>query len=310
MRDVFERARILADRDVPVLILGETGTGKELLAQAIHHLGPRRAQPFAAFSCAALNREILESELFGHEAGAFTGAVREKRGRFELAGKGTLFLDDVDDVPLDAQVKLLRVLQERSFERVGGERALPMEARILCATKKDLRALVAEGRFREDLMYRLDVVRIVLPPLRERKEDIPLLMAHFFEQAGRPCEIAPEALRTLLEYDWPGNIRELENVASQVLALTRSSPVTPPDLPAYLRPKGRSRSPFHLDLNGRERIELPGMLDEIRRACIEWALVKAQGNQVRAAEMLGLPRTTLRRALNGGPEPPDDAAGS
>jgi DNA-binding NtrC family response regulator len=300
MREVFDRARVLAGQDVSLLILGETGTGKELLARAVHHEGPRRDEPFVAFSCAALNREILESELFGHEAGAFTGALREKRGRFELAGQGTIFLDDVDDIPLDAQVKLLRVLQERSFERVGGERALPVGARVVCATKHDLRRLVSEGRFREDLMYRLDVVRITLPPLRERKEDIPLLFAHFCGRSGRSCEVDPAAFRVLLDHDWPGNVRELENVVAQIVSLVRSAPATLVDLPAYLRTKGEVRRPYALDLGGREQLDLPALLEEIRKACIEWALVKADGNQVRAAELLNLPRTSLRRHLESG----------
>ncbi|MBI4616812.1 MAG: sigma-54-dependent Fis family transcriptional regulator [Planctomycetes bacterium] len=297
MREVFDLARVLAVQDVPILILGETGTGKELLARGIHATSPRAREPFVAVNCAALSPHIVESEIFGHEAGAFTGALRQRRGRIELAGKGTLFLDDIDDLPLDFQVKLLRVLQEREYERVGGEAMLQMNARLISASKQDPRQLVQEGKLRADLAYRVDVVRIALPPIRERKEDIPMLIAHFSARAASPREFSCDAMRILLDYNWPGNVRELENVVAHVHAVGRPGQVSIDDLPAYLKEGDREARPFALHLNGRERIDLPAMLRAIEEACVQWAMVRAKGNQSAAADMLGMPRTTLRRFL-------------
>ena len=210
-----------------VLIEGETGTGKELVAKAIHQASPRAAGPLVAVNCAALPETLLESELFGHEKGAFTSAMNQRKGRFELADGGTIFLDEIGEVPLPMQAKLLRVLQERRFERVGGAESIEVDVRIIAATNKDLRKLSADGKFREDLYYRLNVVKIELPALRDRAEDIPLLAAHFTEKYARPGtsprQIAPEAMEILLRYDWPGNIRELENAIERCPALRRAT---------------------------------------------------------------------------------------
>src|SRR3990172_2509867 len=236
----LESVKSVSDRDATVLIRGESGTGKEKIAGAIHYHSIRRNGSFIRVSCAALNREILESELFGHEKGAFTGAVKTRRGRFELANGGSIFLDDVDDIPLDMQVKLLRVLQERTFERVGGEETLSVDVRIICATKKDLLEHVKEGYFREDLFYRLNVVPITIPPLRERKEDIPLLINYFLKKFVSQYEdalpdVSQEVIDVLLAYNWPGNVRELENVIEHALAFSKSKGISIETLPEYLQ---------------------------------------------------------------------------
>ena len=299
MRDLFAKSQLVADQEVPVLIQGETGAGKELLAQAIHFNSMRSKEPFMPLSCAVLNPNILESEIFGHEAGAFTGATRQKRGRLELAGKGTLFLDDIDDIPLDIQVKLLRVVQEKKYERVGGEQSLSFQARLISASKRDLRQMVAEGKFRDDLMYRLDVVHMTLPPLRERREDIHLLLEHFSQKYGLLRDFSHEAMKILLEHDWPGNVRELENVVLQVLALGKTGPVVNiQDLPVYLLEAKMTGCPYSLNLQGSIRLDIPQMLDEIQKACIQWAMRKTGGNQSLASELLNIPRTTLRRYIS------------
>src|SRR3990172_3992558 len=269
---VLETVKSVSDRDTTVLIRGESGTGKEKIAGAIHYHSSRKNGPFIRVSCAALNREILESELFGHEKGAFTGAVKTRRGRFELADGGSIFLDDVDDIPLDMQVKLLRVLQERNFERVGGEETLRVDVRIICATKKGLLELVKEGYFREDLFYRLNVVLIHIPPLRERREDIPLLINYFLKKFVSQYEytlpdISQETMNVLIAYDWPGNVRELENVIEHAVAFSKSKGISLDALP------------------------------EVEKKLIQWAYQKASGNQVKMAEILGIPRTTLRNRL-------------
>ncbi len=231
MKRVLETVTSVSGRDTTVLLRGESGTGKEKIAGAIHYHSNRRTGPFIRVSCAALNREILESELFGHERGAFTGAVKTRRGRFELANGGSIFLDDVDDIPLDMQVKLLRVLQERAFERVGGEETLCVDVRIICATKKDLLEQVKEGYFREDLFYRLNVVLINIPPLRERKEDIPLLINYFLKKYVSQYEdalpdVSQDTLNALFAYNWPGNVGELENVIEHAVAFSESKGIS------------------------------------------------------------------------------------
>ncbi|MDN3514367.1 MAG: sigma-54 dependent transcriptional regulator [Candidatus Brocadia sp.] len=302
MKRVFEIINTVSDRDTTVLIQGESGTGKELTAGAIHYNSNRRNGPFVKLSCAALNKEILESELFGHEKGSFTGAIKMRRGRFELADGGTIFLDDVDDIPLEMQVKLLRVLQEREFERVGGEETIPINVRVICATKKDLKKLVQEGRFREDLYYRLHVVTIHLPPLRERKEDIPLLANYFIKkyallQRVTINSISQEALHVLLLYNWPGNIRELENAIEHAIAFCTSDMIMPKDLPENLREKETPSGLFSIELSTIDSLDLQDTLSDAERKLLLWAYQKTQGNQVRMSEILKIPRTTLQNKL-------------
>ena len=302
MKRVLENVKSVAGRDTTVLIQGESGTGKEKIAGAIHYHSTRRTCPFIRVSCAALNREILESELFGHEKGAFTGAVKTRRGRFELANTGSIFLDDVDDIPLDMQVKLLRVLQERTFERVGGEETLSVDVRVVCATKKDLLGLVKEGRFREDLFYRLNVVPIHIPPLRERKEDISLLINYFLKKFVSQYEdalpdISPEAMSAIVAYDWPGNVRELENVIEHAVAFSELKGISLETLPAYLRRIDVRTDLLSMDLSCRQTINLQDVLTDVEKKLIQWAHQKTNGNQVKMAEILGIPRTTLRNRL-------------
>ena len=303
MKKVLETVKSVSDRDATVLIRGESGTGKEKIAGAIHYHSIRRNGSFIRVSCAALNREILESELFGHEKGAFTGAVKTRRGRFELANGGSIFLDDVDDIPLDMQVKLLRVLQERTFERVGGEETLSVDVRIICATKKDLLEHVKEGYFREDLFYRLNVVPINIPPLRERKEDIPLLINYFLKKFVSQYEdalpdVSQEVIDVLLAYNWPGNVRELENVIEHAVAFSKSKGISIETLPEYLRRIDNICTDLlSMDLSNKQEINLQDTLTEVEKKLIQWAHQKTNGNQVKMAEILGIPRTTLRNRL-------------
>ena len=302
MKKVLETVKGVSERDTTVLIRGESGTGKEKIAGAIHYHSNRKTGPFIRVSCAALNREILESELFGHEKGAFTGAIKTRRGRFELANGGSIFLDDVDDIPLDMQVKLLRVLQERTFERVGGEETLYVDVRIICATKKDLLEQVKEGYFREDLFYRLNVVPISIPPLRERKEDIPLLINYFLKKFISQYEdalpdVSQEAMNVLMAYDWPGNVRELENVIEHAIAFSKSKGISLETFPEYLRKGDIHKDLLSMDLYNKQAINLQDALTEVEKKLIQWAHQKTNGNQVRMAEILGIPRTTLRNRL-------------
>ncbi|MDQ1274385.1 MAG: two-component system, NtrC family, response regulator [Planctomycetota bacterium] len=302
MKRVCEIISTVSNRDTTILIQGESGTGKELAAGAIHYNSNRRDGSFIKVSCAALNKEILESELFGHEKGSFTGAIKTRRGRFELADGGTIFLDDVDDIPLEMQVKLLRVLQEREFERVGGEETIHVNVRVICATKKDLKKLVQEDSFREDLYYRLHVVTVQLPPLRERKEDIPLLVAYFIKkyathQRVSVNSISPETLNLLLSYNWPGNIRELENVIEHAVAFCTSDTIIPKNLPGNLLERETPSGIFPIELSAIDSIDLQETLSEAERKLLFWAYQKTNGNQVRMSEILRIPRTTLQNKL-------------
>ena len=302
MKRVFEIISTVSNRDTTILIQGESGTGKELTAGAIHYNSNRRDGPFIKVSCAALNKEILESELFGHEKGSFTGAIKTRRGRFELADGGTIFLDDVDDIPLEMQVKLLRVLQEREFERVGGEETIPVNVRVICATKKVLKKLVQEGSFREDLYYRLHVVTIHLPPLRERKEDIPLLVTYFIkkyatQQRVSVNSISQEALNLLMLYNWHGNIRELENVIEHAVTFCTSDVIIPKNLPRNLTEGETPSGIFPIELSTIDSIDLQETLSEAERKLLLWAYQKTNGNQVRMSEILRIPRTTLQNKL-------------
>jgi DNA-binding NtrC family response regulator len=292
MRDTLDLLRIVIDSDATVLFEGETGTGKELMANIVHYNGPRRHRPFIKVSCAILSRDIIESELFGHEKGAFTGAVRDKKGKFELADGGTIYLDDVDDIPLDMQVKLLRVLEEREVETVGGSKPFKINVRVVASTKVDLKKHVADGRFREDLYYRLNVFPVRLKPLRERPEDIPETFLYYAAKfAGRPVETSADVLETLRRYSWPGNVRELRNLAERTVLMTRGKSITMEMLPGELAAAGPSTVAI-----GGESLE--NILTTFERSIILRALEMANHNKTRAAELLKIPPSTLRARLN------------
>jgi two-component system response regulator HydG len=297
MRRVLEQIRKVAPTDATVLVLGESGTGKELVARAIHAQGPRREGPFVPVSCAALPEALLESELFGHERGAFTGAIRRKLGRFELAHEGTLFLDEVGEIPPAVQAKLLRVLQERRFERVGGEEPVEVDVRVVSATHRDLAAMVASGRFREDLYYRLAVVPLSLPSLRERPGDVEELARWFLEKHAarlgrRMREFTPEALALLRGHAWPGNVRELENVVEQALVFAEGEAVRPEDLPEGLRGPAPPRPP--VDAEGRGLNEV---LEDLESRLVRDAYAKANGVKAEAARLLGIKPSALAYKL-------------
>jgi len=294
MEEVLNRAGRVAASNATVLIRGESGTGKELIARAIHAASPRSSGPFVAVNCAALSEGLLESELFGHEKGAFTGAIRQKRGRFELADGGTLFIDEVGDIPLPVQVKLLRAIQEQSFERVGGTETLRVDVRIVAATNRNLEQMLKEGTFRDDLYYRLNVVSIHIPPLRDRRLDIPLLVDHFLKKYAaenhKPITgVSREAMDLLMKYDYPGNVRELENIIEQAVVLGRDELITTEDLPLSVRgmqsEEDFSRGSFE------ERVAA------FEKHLIRDALERANGVQTRAAELLGMTERHLRYKL-------------
>ena len=283
-----------------VLLRGESGTGKELVARAIHYTSPRKDKPFVSVNCMALNPGVLESELFGHEKGSFTGAVAMRRGRFEQADGGTLFLDEIAELTPDLQVKLLRVLQERRFERVGGGEEIEVDIRVVAATNKDLTSLVEKGAFRDDLYYRLNVVQIPLPPLRERREDIPPLVAHFVEKVctdnAMPSKtFSTEALNYLTGYEWPGNIRQLENVVESCLVLVPGAIIDVDNLPAEIRDE-ESQFKSAVDLLP-VQLDLADTLEKIEAALIRRALVRAELVQVKAAEYLGISKSLLQYKL-------------
>lgn len=290
MLEVYKRvARVLASEST-VLIQGESGTGKELIARAIHYNGPRAEHPFVVVDCGALAETLLESELFGHVKGAFTGAIANKKGLFEEANGGTCFLDEVEDIGPSTQAKLLRFLQERVIRKVGGTQIIQLNVRIIAATNKALDKLVKEGRFREDLFYRLSVVTITLPPLRERRADISLLAEHFLHKYALRnnkdiSHISPEAIRLLCEYDWPGNVRELEHVLEQAVALTRNPVLLPEDFPPPIRGSSREKSAVGGPLTLREGV----------KQHIQHVLRQAKGNKTLAAQLLGINRRTLYR---------------
>jgi DNA-binding NtrC family response regulator len=297
MHGIFELINNVANNTTTVLIEGETGTGKEQVARAIHQASTSRKGPLIAVNCAALPETLLESELFGHEKGAFTNALGQRQGRFELAEGGTLFLDEVGDVPATMQAKLLRVLQERRFERVGGTATIDVDVRIIAATNRSLQALVKQGKFREDLYYRLNVVKINLPPLRERPEDIPLLATHFVEKytaAGAiPKKIAPETMEMLLNYAWPGNIRELENAIERACVTSRDQVIGPQSLPPDLVSPPTAKPTFAVDLTR----GLPEVVREavasIEQQFIRKALKKTGGNIGRSAKLCRLSRRSI-----------------
>jgi len=294
MKEVFDIAFSVAVSNASVLITGESGTGKELVARSIHYSSPRKEKPFIVLNCAALSEGVLESELFGHEKGAFSGALATKKGRFELAHEGTLFIDEVGEMSLTAQVKLLRVIQEHEFERVGGMKTLRTDVRIVAATNKNLEEEVKKGNFREDLFYRLNVVNIHIPPLKNRREDIEPLARHFLDKYSRETgkkigQISPKALACLLAYDWPGNVRELQNAVERAVVLAKGDVVTPRDLPHGIQ--GEDRIKLEVPESAGS---LTDILEDLERQLIVQTLRKEEGSQTRAAEALGIKRTTLR----------------
>ncbi len=292
MEQVFELIRQIRNSRCTVLISGESGSGKELVARAIHQQSPRKNQPFVAIHCASLAPSLLESELFGHEKGAFTGAVATKKGKFEVAAGGTVFLDEISEIPLEIQVKLLRFLEMYEFERVGGTKPIKVDIRLLAATNADLEKLVGENRFREDLFYRLNVVRLEIAPLRERREDIPLLVRYFIDEFDRENQkgvksISPRAIHLLQSYDWPGNVRELKNSIESMVVLAKGKTLEVEDLP----PNIRAVEPAHLPVSPTFNLKVMGK-DMIRKA-----LRETKNNKKKTAELLGMSRRTLYRKL-------------
>ncbi len=300
MEEVLSIASRVSESKASVLIRGESGTGKEVLAKAIHFSSERKDKPFVAVNCAALNENLLESELFGHEKGAFTGADRQKRGRFEIANGGTLLLDEIGDLPSATQVKLLRVLQEEEFERVGGTQTINVDVRIIAATNRNIEKLIEDGRFREDLYYRLNVVTINIPPLRERREDIPTLIDYFLKKyipdtKKSKAEFSKEAFDILMRYDYPGNVRELENIVHHSLVLSREELISTEDLPISLRNKiSESKKPCdESDLETPMNVQV----ERLEQRLVKEAIAKTKGNQTAAAKILGIPERNLRYRL-------------
>ena len=294
MQRVLQLVQQVADTRASVLITGESGVGKEVVADAIHNISRRRNKPYIKVHCAALAESLLESELFGHEKGAFTGAVARKRGRFEMANSGTIFLDEIGEISQQVQIKILRVLQDKKFERVGGEQTLEVDVRIISATNKTLKEEIEAGRFREDLYYRLNVVNIHVPPLRERKEDIPLLVHTFLEEFSRENNknieaIDKSAMQALHNYTWPGNIRELRNCIESAVVMAKGEKITLDDLPPHIAAG---------DENDYVKIEVGTPLEDAEKEVIQATLNRENGNKTRAAEILGIGRKTLHRKIN------------
>lgn len=292
---LMETINQVAPSKATVLITGESGTGKELVADAIESLSNRHGKPFIKVHCASLSSTLLESELFGHEKGAFTGATSQKKGRFELADGGTLFLDEIGEIDAQTQVKLLRVLQEREFERVGGEKTISVDVRVIAATNRDLKEEVRKGNFREDLYFRLAVVEIGVPPLRERKEDIDLLSLSFVKEVakenGRDIDgISPHARKALFSYSWPGNIRELKNCMESAVVMAKGKTIEYDDLPSHIRGESEKEKSISLDL--------PITMEDAEKAIILETISFAGGNKTKAAEILGIGRKTLHRKLS------------
>ncbi len=297
MRDLFETLTLVAPSDATVLVTGESGTGKELVTNVLHENSPRKNNAFIKVNCAALHENLLESELFGHEKGSFTGAAAQRKGRFEQAHKGTLFLDEIGDMSLTTQAKILRVLQEGEFERLGGDTSIKIDVRLLAATHKDLEKMVQKGTFRQDLYFRLNVVPVVLPPLRERSEDIPPLADFFLAKYARKNRksiraIHPQALALLLRYNWPGNIRELENAMERAVILCLGEQITPRELPVHFRPEGEQAAP-------ETPVESSGLtLRAMEREMIRTTLTQTGGNRSQTAKILGIARQTLLNKMN------------
>ena len=299
MRALFQLIETVAPSAATILITGETGTGKEMVARAIHQTSPRHRGRFVAINVSAIPETLLDAELFGHARGAFTGAVAMRQGRLEQADGGTLFLDEVGTMPMPLQMKMLRVLQEREFERIGDSRTIKVDVRIVAATNADLSKMVKDGTFREDLYYRLNVIPVHLAPLRERIEDIPLLVQTFLKKfaADREITVAQDAMRRLMAYAWPGNVRQLENAIERAIAMSGArTQIDVGDLPADLQPAGEATSKPTLDLPA-DGVDLPGLIAQIEKDLIDRALVRTEQNKGAAARLLGLKRTTLVEKL-------------
>jgi transcriptional regulator with PAS, ATPase and Fis domain len=289
MRGIFSQILKVAPTDATVLITGESGTGKELVAQSIYHHSLRKEGPFIKLNCVAIPEGLLESELFGHEKGSFTGATTQKRGKFELAHGGTILLDEIGDMPLTTQAKLLRVLQEKEFERVGGTKPIRVDIRIIASTNKNLMKLVQEGRFREDLFYRLNVFSLHLPPLRDRRDDVPSLAQSFVETAPKSSEISSAALQTLMGFNWPGNVRELKNVIERAAVMAENGVIEPQHLPVQVSGGVVGQAMQEVP----EQASLDDRLGEIEKRLIIDALMRADGVQVKAAQILGIKERSL-----------------
>ena len=293
MKNVMDVVMSVSPKNANILLTGETGSGKEMIAKLIHHNSARASGPFIKMNCAAFSKGVLESELFGHEKGAFTGAVTKRIGRFELADHGTIFLDEIGDMPLETQIKLLRVLQEKEFERVGSNETIKVDVRIIAATNQNLRKLIDQKKFREDLYYRLNVVHIELPPLRERKDDIPTLVTTFINKMNQEkgyaiCRITREAMQMLINYKWPGNVRELENTIESAMALAKKDLIEPKYLPSFLLFSQSQEGDFF-------QIPQNFTLPEIERDVIKIVLDRTGGNKTHAAKLLGIGLRTLQR---------------
>ena len=299
MRALFQVLDTVAPSNSTILVTGETGTGKELVARAIHQNSPRRAHRFVAFNCSQFNENLIEAELFGHVRGAYTGAVGAREGRFEQAHKGTLFLDEVGTMSVSLQMKLLRALQEREFERVGGNQTIKVDVRVIAATNSDLSRMVAEGRFREDLYYRLNVIPIELPPLRDRREDIPLLVEHFLKKFSpdTAMHLSQGATRAMMAFGWPGNVRQLENAVERAVALSGGRPeIQPADLPPEVQATPQATSTPFVEFP-ETGLDMPTYLSLIERDLIYRALDRTHGNRNKAADLLRIKRTTLVEKL-------------
>jgi DNA-binding NtrC family response regulator len=299
MQALFQLLDTVARSSSTILITGETGTGKEVVARAIHHNSPRRPHRFVALNCSAIPETLLEAELFGHVRGAFTGAVGTRQGRFEQAHKGTLFLDEVGTMSVALQMKVLRALQEREFERVGDNQTVKVDVRVIAATNSDLSRMVAEGTFREDLYYRLNVIPIALPPLRERRDDIPILVKHFLDKfaPGGAMLVTQGAMRALMAYQWPGNVRQLENAVERAVALGAGrQEIDGADLPPEMQATPQATHAPFVDFP-EEGLDLPGYLASIERDLIHRALDRTRGNRNKAADLLRIKRTTLVEKL-------------
>jgi DNA-binding NtrC family response regulator len=295
MREVLDKIELVRHVNCSVVIRGETGTGKELVAYAIHNSSPRARSPFVKLNCGAIPRDLLESELFGHEKGSFTGALQQHIGRFEMAHRGTILLDEIGDMPLELQVKLLGVLQDRTVQRVGGQERIPVDVRVVAATHQDLEKAIKQNRFREDLYYRLNVITIGVPPLRERKEDIPLLIQHFLDrfrrETGKDIEgVDSEAVQLLMGYDYPGNVRELENIIEGAVVFCQNHMITAAELPSTVG--NGTETPV-----GQVKIAVGTPLDEVERLCIIETLKHTEGNKRRAAGLLGISERSIHNKL-------------